>query len=268
MTFLAFYLLDHHYKDFIKWRHRYLRALESNRNRDLGVHGRTIMVENIPNETQTDNALKSYFSNLFPNCVDSARVTRDISEMAIKVKERDEVYRNLIDAKVQLFDNLRAAGIDLDSAEEDESVNVEYRPRHSKTMVPRSINILGGEEVDSITFYRTELHRLNKELKALVDGDQFKPLASGVGFVTFHDSATANQAVQLLLSTNSNCFVTRRAPEPRDICWENMAKPRPISTFFSVRSVIVWALTLTLLFLWAVSEHGFYPANLYHWLTL
>ena len=104
----------------------------------------------------------------------------------------------MIGAKVQLFDNLRAAGIDLDDAEEDESVNVEYRPRHSKTMVPNSINILGGEEVDSITFYRTELHRLNKELKALVDGDKFKPLASGVGFVTFHDSATANQAVQLL----------------------------------------------------------------------
>ena len=101
-----------------------------------------------------------------------------------------------------------------------------------------------------------ELHRLNKELKALVDGDQFNPLASGVGFVTFHDSATANQAVQLLLSTNSSCYVTRRAPEPRDICWENMAKPRSISTFFSFRSVIIWALTLTLLFLWAVSEHN------------
>ena len=165
------------------------------------------------------------------------------------------MYRNLIEAKVKFYDNLRTAGIDIESAEDSEGAYVEHRPRHSRTMVPSSINILGGEEVDSITFYRQELHRLNKELKALVDGDQFKPLVSGVGFVTFYDSATANQAVQLLLSTNSNHYATRRAPEPRDICWENMAKPRPISTFFSLRSVIVWALTLTLLFLWAVSEN-------------
>ena len=271
LTFLSFYLLDYHYNDFIKWRHRYLRALESNRNKDLGVHGRTIMIENIPINKQNDQALHKYFNNLFPNCVDSVRVTRNIPDLIVKVKERDGIYFNLINAKVEYYTNLKRNNIPFEDDEENDSGNnsnnnnnddtnnnnnnklSSYRPKHTK-LLTGSINILGGEEVDSISYYQQELQRLNKELKEMVDADKFKPLESGIGFVTFHDSATANQAVQLLLTSDSKFYITRRAPEPRDIYWSNMDKIKYVSTFVNFRSVFIWGLTIALLFLWAVSK--------------
>ena len=267
LTFLSFYLLDYHYNDFIKWRHRYLRALESNRNKDLGVHGRTIMIENIPINKQNDQALHKYFNNLFPNCVDSVRVTRNIPDLIVKVKERDSIYFNLINAKVEYYTNLKRNNIPFEDDEENDSGNnnnddtnnnnnnklSSYRPKHTK-LLTGSINILGGEEVDSISYYQQELQRLNKELKEMVDADKFKPLESGIGFVTFHDSATANQAVQLLLTSDSKFYITRRAPEPRDIYWSNMDKIKYVSTFVNFRSVFIWGLTIALLFLWAVSK--------------
>ena len=255
LTLLSFYLLDYHYSDFIKWRHRYLRALEVNRNKDLGVHGRTIMVENIPVQKQNDQALHKYFNNLFPNCVDSARITRNITDLITKVNERDTVYTNLINAKVEYYTNLKMNNIDEEAYQSDDKKNATlstHRRRHGKALAG-SINILGGEEVDSISSYQGELQRLNVELKEMVDEDVFKPLESGIGFVTFHDSATANQAVQLLLSSDSKYYVTRRAPEPRDIYWSNMHKMQYVATFFSLRSVFIWFLTIALLFLWAVS---------------
>ena len=193
LTFLSFYLLDYHYNDFIKWRHRYLRALESNRNKDLGVHGRTIMIENIPINKQNDQALHKYFNNLFPNCVDSVRVTRNIPDLIVKVKERDSIYFNLINAKVEYYTNLKRNNIPFEDDEENDSGNnsnnnnnddtnnnnnnklSSYRPKHTK-LLTGSINILGGEEVDSISYYQQELQRLNKELKEMVDADKFKPL--------------------------------------------------------------------------------------------
>ena len=171
------------------------------------------------------------------------------------MNERDTVYTNLINAKVEYYTKLKINNIDEEAYQSDDKKNAKlstYRPRHAKSLAG-SINMLGGEEVDSISFYQGELQRLNVELKEMVDADVFKPLESGIGFVTFHDSATANQAVQLLLSSDSKYFVTRRAPEPRDIFWPNMHKMQYVATFFSLRSVFIWCLTIALLFLWAVS---------------
>ena len=81
------------------------------------------MIENIPINKQNDQALHKYFNNLFPNCVDSVRVTRNIPDLIVKVKERDSIYFNLINAKVEYYTNLKRNNIPFEDDEENDSGN-------------------------------------------------------------------------------------------------------------------------------------------------
>ena len=95
-SFLTYFLLYTHYKSFVNSRHRYLKALERNASRDIGVHGRTIMIENIPEEYRTDEALKEYFEFLFPGgVVDSACVARDPLKLPELLSKREKIAENL-----------------------------------------------------------------------------------------------------------------------------------------------------------------------------
>ena len=70
------------------------------------MHGRTIMVENIPAQYRTDEALKEYFDFLFPGgVVDSASVARDPLKLPELLKAREKVAEHLESSYVLLIVN-------------------------------------------------------------------------------------------------------------------------------------------------------------------
>jgi calcium permeable stress-gated cation channel len=240
LSFYALWLLNWHYRDFIRWRHRYLRVLNQNSSSSMGAHGRTIMVESIPEDKRTDEALLAYFQQLFlfPEMVDSAVVSKDIGSIDDLVAERDAVFYYLEDALISL------------ETSEGKSV----RPTHSLSKLDKDniAQALRGEKVDSIDHYTRELARLNALVREKMEDPAGLPaLDSGIGFVTFSDSATASMAQQLLLSANEDTFHVSPAPEPRDIYWPNMGTQRLLPVL-NVRSTLMQIATFGLLAFWAI----------------
>jgi calcium permeable stress-gated cation channel len=218
LSLYAMWLLHWHYRDFVKWRHKHLAVLEQNSNQSLGVHGRTVLVESIPEDKQQDEKLLQYFNQLFPGTVDSACVTKDLRDLPKLVNQREATRNNLEDAyavKEMTGENPTHVAVSLD---------VEHL---------QGFNL--GRTVDSIEHYEKELELLEQQVSEQMEKG-FEPLEAGVGFVTFNDSATANSAKQLLLSADSSLFQVSRAPEPRDIYWPNMLykKESPIINFRSI----------------------------------
>ncbi|GLT28330.1 hypothetical protein SLA2020_032720 [Shorea laevis] len=85
---------------------------------------------------------------------------------------------------------------------------------------------LCGSRVDATEFYTSKIERLSRDIsqereKIMGNARSIMPAA----FISFKTRWGAAVCAQTQLSRNPTTWLTEWAPEPRDICWENLAIP-------------------------------------------
>lgn len=82
---------------------------------------------------------------------------------------------------------------------------------------------LYGKKVDAIDYYTKQLKIIDEEI--LIARDRHYP-ATPTAFVTMDSVATAQMVAQAVLDPRVHFLITRLAPSPKDIIWENVTLPR------------------------------------------
>lgn len=156
------------------------------------------------------------------------------------------------DIDEQLLDN------DTDDAPDDYRSIHEYARRHGgvslsgqpyehiRPKIKTGLFGLFGKEVDAIDYYTNQLDVIDQEI--LRARDKHYP-ATPTAFITMESVASAQMAAQAVLDPKVHHLITRLAPAPHDIIWDNIVlsrKERLIKVY--VITVIIGILTVSLIF--------------------
>ncbi|KAG6475095.1 hypothetical protein ZIOFF_064313 [Zingiber officinale] len=109
---------------------------------------------------------------------------------------------------------------------------------------------LCGEKVDAINYYREKISELDEKIsyerqRILKDPKAIMPVA----FVTFDSRWGAAVCAQTQQSKNPTQWLTKWAPEPRDVYWENL--PIPFVSL-SIRRLLISILVFLLVFFYMI----------------
>ncbi|KAK9716732.1 hypothetical protein K7432_006700 [Basidiobolus ranarum] len=253
-SLLTFYFLYRTYEQYIYLRWTYLIEVSKS------VGGRSVMVTSIPEKLRSNAALQQFFEKLNVGPVETAHVCPHLQELPRILEKRAEYLRKLEDAYVRCIGNpCELKGIDpqqlVDAAWNTEGSLGEFESNLKRPSMKAGFFGLFGRKVDMIQHY----HRLMKNYDFLVNKARslnYPP--SSVGFVTFVNQNSANIVAQTLTHTRAFTCVTKFAPDPRDIAWNNLYRTR---REILIRKVIIEAAIFFLMFFWA------YPvATLASWL--
>merc|ERR1740123_201832 len=183
---------------FLEMRFEWLRAMAD-------VRANTVLVEDIPPQHRSDEALRKYFNKLFGGKVKSAYCVKDVTTLAALEQQR-QIAR----------DALRLAEAKWQQAGGGEDA----RPTLKKSFM--------GERVDSIRYYTSLLEELKPQIKAekrRITEEAAKG-AGGVnlqnGFVTFTDRSTAEVALRLDLTPDQDEWCLSTPPQPFDVLWRDL----------------------------------------------
>ncbi|KAG7884214.1 hypothetical protein KL938_002086 [Ogataea parapolymorpha] len=80
-----------------------------------------------------------------------------------------------------------------------------------------------GKSVDAIDYYTQQLNVIDEEI--IVARQRHYP-ATPTAFITMDSVATAQMVAQAVLDPRVSFLITRTAPAPKDIIWENVTLPR------------------------------------------
>ncbi|KAF9385615.1 hypothetical protein CPC16_007896 [Podila verticillata] len=138
----------------------------------------------------------------------------------------------------------------------DESFPPQNRPRHRPSPFPLSILPCGGEKIDSILAYRSELSNMNAAIVArqqagmqAMHGNQSDGKMSSA-FIQFNHQLGAHLAAQSVVHRKTLTMSPRHLEvHPRDVLWDNLGfslKER------NVRKTISVVLAFFLIILWAI----------------
>uniref|UniRef100_A0A5B6Z865 Putative calcium permeable stress-gated cation channel 1 n=1 Tax=Davidia involucrata TaxID=16924 RepID=A0A5B6Z865_DAVIN len=106
-----------------------------------------------------------------------------------------------------------------------------YQIKYSRNQSKRPIMKTGflglwGDKVDAIDFHTTEIKRLTKEIAAERETITNNPKSiMPAAFVSFKTRWGAAVCAQTQQSRNPTIWLTKWAPEPRDVYWQNLAIP-------------------------------------------
>ncbi|KAK4281131.1 hypothetical protein QN277_012661 [Acacia crassicarpa] len=201
ITFWTCYCLFKEYKIITDLRLRFLAA--ENRRPDQF----TVLVRNVPPDP--DETISEHIEHFF--CVNHPdhyllhNVVYNANKLASIVAEKKRLqnwhtyYQNKF----------------------ERSVSQSYRPTTRTGFLG-----LWGNKVDAIDYYGAEIARLSEEeeaerAKVLGDPEALIPAA----FVSFKTRWGAAVCAQTQQSSNPTIWLTEWAPDPRDVCWENLSIP-------------------------------------------
>jgi hypothetical protein len=164
VTTYIMFVMNCEYKHWIECRQEFLSGLKGTSD----VHpqqGYTLMVEDIPHELRSDQALHDYFEELFPNKVHSAKIILHIPDLYSAVLERDRILAKL--EKCQAIEI--ATGVPPTHTVRRWSVKMPRRARDSNDAYDQTIMRMAqpGEKVDSIDYYTRYLAILNDRVAKL-----------------------------------------------------------------------------------------------------
>lgn len=208
-------------KDFLPHRFNWLRKMDN-------VRSNTVMVEGICPEQQSDEELKSFFTELLPGArVKSAIVTKDTSTLAALVAQRDDAKAAIKKAEAQWKNN--------DNKPED-------KPTHRESFM--------GSRVDTIDYFQQQLRSLTTSINEERNRIERAKLAPGGvnlanGFVTFEDRQDAEIALTIQVSQDNTEFVVSSPPAPEDLLWGDLTQD---PTAASGRTVFGYLLVAALYF--------------------
>ena len=226
----------------------------------------SIILENIPEALRTNTKLHEHLNMLFPNQVRSAYVVQDTKALELLIQERQ--------AKIEALEKAVAF--------------THAKPNKPKPQVKpdaKLMGLVGGQKVDAISFFTSEIERLNADIDkkrsmmhALTDqatqqGDAEEPAAtvgkpksitklfvtdprtadelkpSATAFVTFTSLRAKQTAVQCELSGKVDHLDSANAPIPNGILWKNVTVTTTMQRYLSMIAAAFW--TVGALF-WAV----------------
>ncbi|CAM8995699.1 unnamed protein product [Rhodiola kirilowii] len=117
-----------------------------------------------------------------------------------------------------------------------------YRGKYSRNQTKTPLTKTGflglcGNKVDAIEYYESEIEKLSKKISDERERITNNPKSiMPAAFVSFKTRWGAAVCAQTQQSRNPTVWLTEWAPEPRDVCWDNLAIPY---VSLSIRRLIV-----------------------------
>ncbi|RIA95977.1 hypothetical protein C1645_756070 [Glomus cerebriforme] len=251
----TYYFTFYNYREFSEVRHDYYLKWKDT------ITARSVIVTVIPNDLQTDDALKNFYGSLDLGNVENATVYRKVRKLRHAIEQRAQYLRKLEEAYAEYLGNPcddpnyypEEVTKEFEKALEEDpsSVNARTAAVLEKVKAKRPTirsGFLGiiGKKVDKISYY-TDLFVYYDQL--VKRGRNGAYISSSTGFVTFKDITSAQLAAQILLYPEPFQCSTELAPEPRDVFWFklNIRKREMLA-----RDVLVNCLVALLVFTWTV----------------
>ncbi|KAJ3392635.1 hypothetical protein HDU92_008269 [Lobulomyces angularis] len=123
-----------------------------------------------------------------------------------------------------------------------DSVDPKYRPKHRTGFLG-----IFGPLVDSTDYYARHFLTYDRMVDQLRKNPEISK-ATSVGFVTFESPESATIAAQVNVASHPFALMTRSAPEPRDIYWQNLSSKTAESYIKFLRSILVSSILFFLIF--------------------
>mmetsp|Transcript_9682 Transcript_9682/g.24318 ORF Transcript_9682/g.24318 Transcript_9682/m.24318 type:complete len:788 (+) Transcript_9682:2-2365(+) len=210
---------------FLRLRYEWLRKMAN-------LRANTVMVDNIPEEFQSDAKLGEFFERIIPGDknVKVAHVTKDTTHLLHLVTELKQAEDELQKAKAMFEKN-----------KEDGNGR---RPRMGGICC-------GGRDVDSIDYYTKIIEDLRPKVeeerkRVLTEAEKVGGVNLNNGFVVFNDLTSAQVAVRLTgITEDYTDFIVEDPPEPLDIQWADFTQD---PTARQGRTILGYALTAALFF--------------------
>ncbi|KAL7111885.1 hypothetical protein ACP275_05G117500 [Erythranthe tilingii] len=222
-TFWACYML---YKEYDRVASMRLKFLAS---KDRCPEQFTVLVRNVPHISghTVSDSVESFFQKNHPGHYLCHQGVYSAKKFAKLVKKRNKL-QNWLDYNQLKF---------------------ERQPDKRPT---RKTGFLGlwGKRVDSIDFYKQEIKDLDEKMiierqKIMKDPKSVMPAA----FVSFKSRWGAAVCAQTQQSKNPTLWLTRWAPEPRDVYWKNLAIP---FVSLTIRKLMISVLLFALVFFYII----------------
>ncbi|PKI85516.1 hypothetical protein MVES1_000346 [Malassezia vespertilionis] len=254
----AWILLNLHWrmKHFIQLRQEFLIS-RSHRNLPMA---RTLLVTGVPNEYLSETKLTQIYNQL-PGGVQKVWINRDLKELPKLVEERDKTSLKLegavakvvkTAAKLQRKGKIDTPNMDPNSVPSLESalqfLPEKKRPHHRLGKIPCC-----GEKVDTITYCRSELQRMNQEItglrqQAVNDYETFPPQSSA--FLMFNTQLSAHLAANSIACHEPYRMANRYVEmNPEDVIWSNL-NLNPYEQ--KIRSLLSWVATWATVIFWCI----------------
>ncbi|SCU89450.1 LAME_0E03598g1_1 [Lachancea meyersii CBS 8951] len=252
-TLLSLYLLIEQTKVVVNTRQRYL-------GRQNTLTDRTIRLTGIPVELRDAAALKARIEELEIGSVASVSICREWGPLNNLFHYRKKVLEKLELEYARCPESLRDVEhfdenyrLRSDSSRDDLDQAADHSPELPDADAPDSNRLyshiqlrgrqktrtglfgLFGERVDAIDYLERQLKYIDDEI---VEARKKSYPATPTAFVTMDSVANAQMAAQAVLDPRVHYFITRLAPAPHDIKWDNVCLSR------KERLTKVWSITI------------------------
>ena len=206
------------------------------RQRSRFASSRTVLIDSIPKEWSTSHQLEKQLQN-FPGTVETILFNRNYTSLSRKVRRREQLTRSLEAAETALIRRTLKARI---RKGDRKPRVVTERERMRIPPIGRNLHALliwlKGEKVDAISFYRTSIHQLNRNIEEIRSHpESIEQLPSA--FVTFSSPLAAHMACQTVIHSKAGYMTPRTLPiAPEDVVWDNVSigwRERTIRTVIS-----------------------------------
>ncbi|KAG9454408.1 hypothetical protein H6P81_007312 [Aristolochia fimbriata] len=214
------------YKEYDRVAFMRLHFLASQNRR---VDQYTVVLRNVPRVPghSISDTVDHFFQRNHPNTYLSHQAVYNANKFAKLVKKRDRL-QNWLDYNQLKFE------------------------RHPGKRPTRRSGFLGlfGKKVDSIEFYKQQIHELETKMleerqKVLKDPKAVLPVA----FVSFNSRWGAAVCAQTQQSRNPTLWLSNWAPEPRDVYWKNLSIP---FVSLTIRKLIISVVVFLLIFFYMI----------------
>lgn len=238
-TFLTLYLLTSQTKLIVNTRQSYLGKQNT-------ITDRTIRITGIPIELRDVDGLKKKIESLKIGKVSSITICREWSPLNRLFRYRKKVLRRLESEYMSCPPELRDSEHYTEtyhlSRNEDSNGRNSFDPNEvTHTDYVEDNNIYGqvflrdrpkmrtgwfglfGPQVDAIDHFEQQLRFIDQEIQ---EARKKHYSATPTAFVTMDSVANAQMAAQAVLDHRVHYFITRLAPAPHDIKWDNACLSR------------------------------------------
>lgn len=209
------------------------------------ISARTVMIESLPQHMRDEKTLTEYFDSISLQ-VESVSLVKGVESLDKLLSKRTKALLELEAEWTKYLGNpSQATYLTPTSDLETPStlLTVQGKPRPTTRSGFMGLN---GIKIDKLRMLERRFENLDTIVKTSRKSE-YK--STHVSFVTFENASSAQIASQCAHYPEPGQVVTKLAPEPRDVVWENVA----LSTRASIsKRLFVYGTVTTLLLTWAV----------------
>ena len=256
-SILALRFVHKNYNRFV--RQRQLFSLELIH----AISARTVMIESLPRHLRDERLLSDYFDSINLK-VESVQLVKGVKKLDKILTKRTKALLELESAYSHYLGNPSQINFpnigDMHDVESQQRSYIDdiHVPNKPRPFTRSGIFGLKGVKLDKIKYYESLFENLDKTFK-IYRKSNFK--STHVAFVTFENASSAQISTQSTHYPEPGKMITKLAPEPRDLVWENVAISSRSKLF---RRLIVYTTVTTLLLTWAIPVTALYTLLSYN----